>query len=87
MVELRHKASGRPCSASKFNTASLSEIMVCWDDEMDTDFQSNYDVKLPSGEWKDLRQAFKDHDVITDNYNTRFFHPANAEDRERGFTL
>lgn len=38
-------------------------------------------------QWKDLNQAMKDRDVITDNYNTYFFEPRTPEDRIRGFTL
>lgn len=38
-------------------------------------------------EWKDMRQAFKDKDLIIDNHNTCFFEPTLEEDRERGFTL
>lgn len=38
-------------------------------------------------EWKDLNRAFKDRDVITDNYNKYFFEPRTPEDRIRGFTL
>jgi len=38
-------------------------------------------------QWKDLNQAMKDRDVITDNYNKYFFEPRTSEDRIRGFTL
>lgn len=37
--------------------------------------------------WKSLADAFRDHDVIVDNYNSRFFEPQTEEDRQRGFTL
>lgn len=87
MVNLIHKKSGNKCSANRFNTASLTEIFVNWEDEMDTDYQYNYNVILADGSIKDLRQAFRDHDIITDNYNTRFFFPENEEDKIRGFTL
>lgn len=88
MVTIRHKKTGTVGSASRFNMSSLSEILVNYDSgEADSDYQSNWDVQLPDGSWKDLRQAFKDHDVVTDNYNSRFHFPATLEDRERGFTL
>jgi len=47
----------------------------------------NSTCNMMNGVWKDMRQAFKDHDLITDNHNTRFFEPANEEDRKRGFTI
>jgi hypothetical protein len=88
MVKLRNKKNGLIGHSGKFNMSSLTEIMILFEDgEMDTDYQSNWDVALPDGSWKDLGQAFRDHDVITDNYNTIFFHPRTPEDRERGFTL
>jgi len=37
--------------------------------------------------WKDLRAAFKDKDLIVDNFNTHFFEPVSEEDRERGWAL
>lgn len=37
------------------------------------------------GVWKSLSQAFKDRDVITDNYNTTFSEPKTEEDRARGY--
>jgi len=37
-------------------------------------------------EWKDMKQAFRDHDLITDNYNKYFFEPRNEEERKRGFS-
>jgi hypothetical protein len=68
-----------------FNTHSLSEILVYWDDDIDSDYMSKYDVLLSDGNWKDLKQAFKDKDVITDNHNTCFAEPKTEEERERGY--
>jgi hypothetical protein len=68
------------------NVHAMFEVLVpAWGDTVPGGDLEVYIEAL--GEWKDLRQAFKDHDVITDNYNTRFFEPRNAEDRARGFTL
>ena len=76
--------------ALQFNihTVSPQEIIVGFDNgEIDTDYMRNYEVLLSSGEWKDAIQAYQDHDIITDNYNVRFFEPSTDEDRKRGYTL
>lgn len=72
--------------AGDFNVASLNEIFVYFEDWMDTDFITNYDVFLETTQqWKDLAQAFKEHDVIVDNYNTCFFEPKNEHDKAQGY--
>jgi hypothetical protein len=35
----------------------------------------------------DMREAFNQHLIITDNYNTRFCEPKNEEDKKRGYYL
>lgn len=86
-MKLRHKKTLSPCYSGSFNTCALSEILVYFDEgDADSDFISEYDVWLEKKqEWKDLRLAFQQKDVIIDNYNTRFFEPANEEERQRGF--
>ena len=37
--------------------------------------------------WMDMGDAFKSHNLITDNYNNYFFEPKNEDDKVRGFTL
>jgi len=87
MVKLRHKRYGHIAWSGQFNVASLSEIIVTYEDgSADSAFRKDWDAFV-GGQWKDLRQAFRDHDLVTDNYNTRFFEPSCGEDRERGFTL
>ena len=72
--------------SSRFNVHGLSEIIVGFDaGDQDSMMISDFDVQLESGEWKDMRQAFKDKDLITDNYNTMFAEPKNAEERARGW--
>jgi hypothetical protein len=75
-------------TTGKFNTHAVGEV-IGYSDSFGADlfFIKNLDVQLSSGEWKDMGQAFKDHDIICDNYNTCFFEPENEEDRKRGFTL
>ena len=89
VMKLRNKYTGKNWHSSKFNIHGLGEIIVHYPDYgADSAFIREFDVYLVStGEWKDMNQAFKDHDLITDNYNTRFFEPKTEEDRIRGFTL
>lgn len=90
-MELRHKASQERCRASAFNTASLGEILVYFDDHMISDYVKNYEVLLATGpragQWVDLADAFKRHDVIPNNHNTRFHEPCSAYERKRGYSL
>jgi hypothetical protein len=88
-MKLRHKEKGYMAQSSSFNTSSISEIVVYYEEgDCDSSFIKEWDVWLKDKqEWKDLRKAFEDHDVITDNYNTIFFAPPTPEDRERGYTI
>ena len=87
-MKIKLKKTDQVGSSSNFNTHSVSEILVSFNDWYDTDYIKNYDVWLEqSHQWKDLGEAFKSHDVITDNYNTVFFEPTNEQDRARGFAL
>ena len=61
--------------SDRFNIHALSEIIVGFpEDGSDSDFIKNYEIFLnQKKDWKDMSQAFKDHDLIVDNYNTYFF--------------
>lgn len=90
-MKLRRKNTDTICRSTQFNTSSLTEIYVdygpyedgSW--ERDTDYMRNYDVQLPDGSWKDLLQAFGDHDVVPNNDNTHFGLPIDDECRQRGY--
>jgi hypothetical protein len=86
-MKLRDKSTKEECSSGNFNTSSLSEIIVYYKDGgSDTDYIDGYEVYLEiKKEWKDLKQAFKDKDVIPDNFNTRFAEPNTPEDKIRGY--
>lgn len=81
-------------TASNFNVHAIAEVICYWaeDEEFggsDSMFIKDLDVFIEADEigWKDMRQAFKDKDIIIDNYNTTFFEPTTDADRERGYTL
>jgi len=78
-----------PFSSGKFNTTAINEVLGFGDVFGSDDFFIHeLDVFLESKKkWVDMREAFKNHDLITDNYNTYFFEPKNEEDRKRGYTL
>jgi hypothetical protein len=89
-MKIRKKDTQEIGSSSQFNihSAAPQEIIVYFNDWTDTDYMSNYEVWIEAKkEWKEFGKAFADKDIITDNYNTRFFEPPNKEDRDRGFTL
>ena len=83
-MELRLKSTNEILGGDLFNTTALNEVLASGDSyyirELDI-----FIIKL--GVWKDMRQAFKDRDIITDNYNTKFFEPQNERDKERRYTL
>lgn len=93
-MKVRHKEKGLLGFSNNFNTHSLDEIIIRFDDingenmGADSDYIYNYESFLEATQkWKDMRHAFQDHDLITDNYNTYFFESKNEEDRIRGFAL
>lgn len=80
----------------KFNIHALNECICFWPEgDADSVYFKDLDVFIEATSgvtekqigWKDMREAFSDKDIIVDNFNTRFFEPANEEDRKRGFTL
>jgi hypothetical protein len=83
-LRLRYKKDGAETSGSNFNIHALAEVLTGDDSASIKDLDVFLEQKQ---EWKDMGQAFKDHDLITDNYNTCFFEPKAEEDRKRGFAL
>jgi hypothetical protein len=87
-VKIKNIKTGEEGTSGNFNTSSLTEIMVYFEDWMDTDFMSDYYVFIKkTQEWMTFKEAFKYKFLINDNYNTSFFEPENEEDRKRGYTL
>lgn len=81
-MKVRYKLTGTEADASYFNVHAMAEVLT----GDDSAYISDLDV-LINGEWKDMREAFKDRDIIPDNYNTFFSQPKTEEDRERGYFL
>lgn len=81
-MRLRYKKTGTECWSNRFNPHGLGEVLT-GDDSV---YISELDVFV-NGEWKDLQQAFKNHDVLPDNLNLYFFEPVSEEDKQRGYVL
>lgn len=80
-----HSASG---FAREFNVHGLDEVIVGFDDEggMDSCFIKDLEVFIEARqEWKDMSAAFRDRDLIPDNYNTRFAEPRSEAERAQGY--
>ena len=88
-MKVRSKVRGIVWFSNRFNIHGMSEIIVGHPEYGgDSVYIKDFDVFLEnSQEWKDMSQAFRDHDLIVDNYNTLFFEPKTEEDRIRGYTL
>lgn len=88
-MKLRHINSKIETFGDKFNTFAMSEIYVFTPDCMDTDFIKNYEVYLETGPdantWVSLSHAFTKRNVVSNNYNTHFAEPVDAQSRERGY--
>ena len=81
-MKVRYKKTGTETEASRFNVNALAEVLT----GDDSPFIKDLDVYLEAtSEWKDMSEAFRDHDLITDDYNEHFFEPKTQEDRERGW--
>jgi hypothetical protein len=83
-MKARYKKTHCETVVLGFNLHSVNEVVT----EDDSAFIFDLDVWLTQkSEWEDMRQAFADHDLITDNFNTFFFEPQNEEDRQRGYAI
>lgn len=73
-MKVRGKASNIEWFSTQFNLHGLSEIIIGHEDYgADSVYLKDFDVFLEQKqEWKDMAQAFRDHDLIIDNYNTIF---------------
>lgn len=83
-MKVRYQKTGSIASANQFNMHAMAEVLTGDDSASIHELDVYLEQKQ---EWKSLADAFRDHDVIVDNYNSRFFEPETEEDRQRGFTL
>ena len=79
-MRVRYKKTGIEANASSFNMHALAEVLT----GEDSAYISDLDIWI-DGEWKDMGQAFKDRDILPDNYNSFFSVPETEEQRERGY--
>ena len=88
-MKIKYKKSGKVGSSHEFSShaAGPPEILVYFEEWIDTDFMHNYLVYIEAKqEWMEFSQAFGNKDLIIDNFNTIFFEPKNEEDKKRGCT-
>jgi len=83
-MKVRFKGRPDEYDCNKLNTYGVSEVYIYDDEGIDTVFIKDLEVLLKTG-WKDMQQAFKDNDLVTDNYNTCFREPFNDEERKKGY--
>jgi len=88
-MKVRHAEKKYIGWSSEFNIHALAEVIVSFEKGgMDSMFTRELEIFIEGTQtWKGFQQAKKDHDIISDNYNTCFFEPENKEDRTRGYTL
>jgi len=85
-MRVRSKKTGALGEASDFNIHGLGEIVVYFDvGDCSSEFIRDYVVQLTSGEWKDMRQAFRDRDLIPNDLNTSFRESRSDAERAQGW--
>lgn len=77
---VRYKKSLKERETHRFNIHSLCEILTGDDSACMSDFEI-----FVNGAWKDMSQAFRDRDVIPDNYNETFGIPRDEASKARGY--
>jgi hypothetical protein len=83
-MKVRYKKSGQITYSGSFNMNALGEVLT----GDDSPFISELDVFIEkSGEWLDMSKAFRNRDLIVNNYNSHFFEPQTEKDKQRGYTL
>lgn len=72
--------------ANEFNTYGMGEVIVYFDEgDATSEYIRELEVEV-NGEWIDMKQAFRDKILMSDNYDVRFGIPTD-KDRERGYML
>lgn len=69
-----------------FNISSCFEVLICNSKTVNSEFIYKLEVKIKD-KWILMKNAFKNHDLITDTQNSYFFEPTNEIDKKRGYCL
>ena len=69
-----------------FNICSCFEVLICNSRTVSSEFINKLEVKIKN-KWVLMKDAFKNHDLITDIHNCYFFEPINEIDKKRGYCL
>ena len=72
--------------SNTLNICSCFEVMICNERTVQSEFINKLEVKIKN-KWVLMKNAFKNHDLITDNDNCYFFEPINEIDKKRGYCL
>ncbi len=73
-------------TAIEFNTHATAEVLLNFDEgDATSEFIRELDVQLPDGNWKPMKRAFADKDIIPDNTNSWFGLPTSPEEKQRGW--
>lgn len=86
-MKVKNKHNGAVGFSVEFNTHGMSEIIVGFiEGDCSSEYIRDYDVYLDStGTWKDMNQAFKDRDIIPNNYNTGFREAESELEMMKGY--
>ena len=68
-----------------FNIVSLGEVIVYFKDYCDSVSIDELEVKLSTGEYKGMTQAFADKDIVPNNLNTSFDVPHSEVEKKQGY--
>lgn len=84
---LRYLVNGKYVygSGHRFAGYDGQYVTVYQDYTLDEVSVDELEIKLSNGTWKKLTEAFKDKDIIPDNFNLEFREPLNEDERFRGF--
>jgi len=87
-MKIRNKETKNIAWSDRFNEHGIDEIIVCFPDgDMSSEYIRDYEVQLSNDTWVDMKKAFSDKDLITDNYDRYFLEPPTETDRQRGYVF
>jgi hypothetical protein len=86
-MKVRSKKTGVIGHSYEQNIHSLSEVIVCWEDDRTTEFICDLDVYIVNagGIWVDMQEAFAKQYLITDNMNVKFREPTSLREKAKGY--